>query len=51
VLEAWEAARAAGIGVLTVGGRMVENLHVDNARRLLAANEAIQALAADVPRS
>jgi citrate lyase subunit beta/citryl-CoA lyase len=51
VLEAWEAARAAGIGVLTVGGRMVENLHVDDARRLLAANEAIQALAADVPRS
>jgi citrate lyase subunit beta/citryl-CoA lyase len=47
-VEAWEAARAAGVGVVTVRGKMVENLHVDNARRLLAQRAAIEALAADV---
>ena len=44
VIEAFEAAEAAGQGVITVDGRMIENLHVDNARRVLAVAEAIAAL-------
>ena len=40
VLEAWEAG--AGKGVVTYNGRMVENLHVDVARRVLATDEAIR---------
>jgi len=44
VLEAWETALAEGRGVATVNGRMIENLHVDNARRILAVAEAIEAL-------
>ena len=34
-------AIAAGKGVVTHNGRMVENLHVDNARRVLAVHAAI----------
>ncbi len=45
VIEAFEAAEAEGRGVLTVDGRMIENLHVDNARRILAVADAIAALA------
>lgn len=41
VIEAWDAARAEGKGVVTVDGRMIENLHVDNARRVLAVADAI----------
>ncbi|WP_299440781.1 CoA ester lyase [uncultured Phycicoccus sp.] len=41
LLEAWEAG--AGRGVVTYNGRMVENLHVDVARRVLATDEAIRA--------
>jgi citrate lyase subunit beta/citryl-CoA lyase len=44
ILEAWDAALAEGKGVATVNGKMIENLHVDNARRLLAQAEAIAAL-------
>jgi len=43
VIDAFEQATAAGQGVVTVDGRMVENLHVDNARRTLAVAEAIAA--------
>ncbi|MFP4636697.1 MAG: HpcH/HpaI aldolase/citrate lyase family protein [Nitriliruptoraceae bacterium] len=43
VIEAFEAARAEGRGVVTVGGRMVENLHVEQARRTLAVAEVIAA--------
>jgi citrate lyase subunit beta/citryl-CoA lyase len=46
IIEAFEAATAEGRGVVTVDGRMVENLHVDQARRTLAQSEAIAALAA-----
>jgi citrate lyase subunit beta / citryl-CoA lyase len=35
VIAAFDEAAAAGKGVVTVDGRMVENLHVDNARRVL----------------
>ncbi len=41
VIEAFEAGLAEGRGVVTVDGKMIENLHVDNARRALAIAEAI----------
>ena len=44
VIAAFEEATAEGRGVVTVDGRMIENLHVDNARRVLAVHEAIAAL-------
>ncbi|MGH9133804.1 MAG: CoA ester lyase, partial [Ilumatobacteraceae bacterium] len=44
VIEAFDAAAAEGRGVVTVDGRMIENLHVDNARRTLAVAGAIAAL-------
>ena len=44
VIEAFEAGVAAGLGVVTVDGKMIENLHVDNARRALAIDFAIQGL-------
>jgi citrate lyase subunit beta/citryl-CoA lyase len=43
IIEAFEAATAEGRGVVTVNGRMIENLHVDNARRVLAVADAIAA--------
>ena len=36
VIEAFEEAERAGSGVVTVDGRMIENLHVATARRVLA---------------
>lgn len=44
VIEAFEEGIAAGKGVITVDGKMIENLHVDNARRALAIAAAIEAL-------
>jgi len=44
VIEAFEQGLADGVGVVTVDGRMIENLHVDNARRALAIADAIEAL-------
>ncbi|HSO63846.1 MAG TPA: CoA ester lyase [Ornithinibacter sp.] len=41
LLAVWEAG--AGAGVVTHRGRMVENLHVDIARRVIATDEAIRA--------
>jgi citrate lyase subunit beta/citryl-CoA lyase len=46
IIAAWEQAQAAGKGVVTVNDRMIENLHVDNARRTLAVAGAIAALSA-----
>jgi citrate lyase beta subunit len=43
-VEAFEAAEARGEGVAVVNGRIVENLHVVSARRLLARADAIAAL-------
>ncbi|MCP3912454.1 MAG: CoA ester lyase [Actinomycetia bacterium] len=43
VIAAFEEAESEGKGVVTVDGRMIENLHVDNARRALAVAEAIAA--------
>jgi citrate lyase subunit beta/citryl-CoA lyase len=44
VIAAFEAAQAEGRGVATLGGRLIENLHVDTARKVLATAEAIAAL-------
>lgn len=44
IIVAFEEATAAGKGVVTVNGRMIENLHVDNARRILAIQSAINDL-------
>ncbi len=41
VIAAFDEALAAGKGVVTLDGRMIENLHVDNARRVFAVTEAI----------
>jgi citrate lyase subunit beta/citryl-CoA lyase len=44
IIDAFTAAEADGRGVVTVDGRMIENLHVDNARRTLAVADAIGAV-------
>lgn len=44
IVEAFNEAEADGRGVVTVDGRMVENLHRDNALRILATAEAIAAI-------
>jgi citrate lyase subunit beta/citryl-CoA lyase len=44
VIEAFDAAVAEGRGVVTVDGKMIENLHVANAQRTLAVAKAIAAL-------
>ena len=44
IIAAFEQAEADGRGVVTVDGRMVENLHVAQARRTLAIQAAIDAL-------
>jgi citrate lyase subunit beta/citryl-CoA lyase len=43
-IAAYEEAEAEGRGVVTVDGRMVENLHVEQARRTLAIQAAIDDL-------
>ena len=45
VIAAFDEAVAEGRGVITVDGRMIENLHVANAQRAIAVAEAIAALA------
>ncbi|MBF0392613.1 MAG: CoA ester lyase [Alphaproteobacteria bacterium] len=44
LIEAHAEAGRAGKGVVVVDGRLVENLHVENARRIVALAEAIAAL-------
>ena len=46
VIAAFEEAEREGRGVVTVNGRMIENLHVDQARQTLAQAEAIARLQA-----
>jgi citrate lyase subunit beta/citryl-CoA lyase len=43
IVAAWKEARAEGKGIVVVNGRLVEKLHVDEAERLLALNDAIAA--------
>ena len=42
IIEAFTAAQARGEGVVVVDGRLVENLHVDGARRTLLLAKAIR---------
>lgn len=41
IIAAYEAAQAEGKGVVLVDGKLIENLHVENAKRLVAMAEAI----------
>lgn len=47
IIAAFEAAQAEGRGVVVLDGKLVENLHVENAKRILALAERIEELAAD----
>jgi citrate lyase subunit beta/citryl-CoA lyase len=42
VIAAFEAAAAEGRGVVTVGGKLVENLHVEQARKVLSVVDAVR---------
>lgn len=42
IIQAWDEAQQAGKGVVVVNGRLVENLHVEEAKRMLALSSAIQ---------
>jgi len=44
IIAAFEEAESEGRGVVTVNGRMIENLHVDQARQTLAQADAIAAM-------
>ena len=46
LIATFEAGIAEGKGVVTHNGRMIENMHVDNAKRLIALADAIVALEA-----
>lgn len=46
IIDAHAEATAQGKGVVLVDGKLVENLHVENARRLVALAEAVAAMAA-----
>ncbi|MDJ0341661.1 CoA ester lyase [Streptomyces sp. H10-C2] len=41
IIEAFDQATSEGRGVVTVDGRMIENLHVEDARRILALAGAV----------
>jgi len=41
IIKAWETAAAKGSGIAVVNGRMIENLHAEEARRVLKLNAAI----------
>jgi citrate lyase subunit beta / citryl-CoA lyase len=41
IVEAYEQAQKTGDSVITVDGRMIENLHVRDAQRILALAELI----------
>jgi citrate lyase subunit beta/citryl-CoA lyase len=44
IITAFEAATAAGKGVVLVDGKLIENLHVEAATRLVALADAIERL-------
>jgi citrate lyase subunit beta/citryl-CoA lyase len=51
IIAAHAAAAAAGKGVVLVDGKLIESLHVENARRLLGLAEEIEHIASvDTPR-
>lgn len=41
IIDAFDEATREGRGVVTVDGRLIENLHVEDARRILALSEAL----------
>lgn len=47
IIAAWQHAAAEGKGVVVVDGKLVEGMHVDEARRQLAIADAINQLAHD----
>jgi len=47
MIEGFEAAAAEGKGVVVIDGKLVENLHVENAKRLVAMADAIAARTAE----
>ena len=51
IIAGFETAQAEGKGVVLVGGKLVEMLHVEEARRVLALSEAIQVLSYPQNRS
>lgn len=46
IIEAHAEATARGAGVVVVNGKLVENLHVESARRLVSMADAIAAMEA-----
>lgn len=44
IIDAWDRATRQGKGITVVRGRLIENLHVDEAHRTLKLHEAIKAL-------
>lgn len=50
IIAAHAEAAAAGQGVVVVDGKLVENLHVENAKRIVALAEQIAALQADLAK-
>lgn len=42
IIAAWREAEADGKGVVVVGGKLVESMHIDEARRNLAIAESIE---------
>lgn len=42
IIAAWREAQQAGSGVCVVDGRLVENLHVEEAERLVTMHEVIR---------
>ena len=41
IIAAWREASARGSALVVIGGKLVENLHVAEAERLLAVAEAV----------
>ena len=46
IIAAYAEAKRSGKGVVLVDGKLIENLHIDNARRVVAVAEAIAQVAA-----
>lgn len=42
VIAAFDDASSTGLGVITVDGQMIENLHVENARRVIAIADSLE---------
>ena len=44
VIEAWQAAEREGKGVAVLDGKLVETMHVDEARRLINLEQSLKEL-------